>query len=278
MQQRFVESIRSTLSFDTDRWHARRWLASLQGSRSLHFVIHHEAGSISENAGLPYHWAAAIGLPGRVAMSEFSGTGMSCNDVHTRTLEDILFALAPKGLAPHFSTMASSFATTGSGPTTLTLMPFHTDPDTRHSQQQRLPRVTQQPSRPISSPHLRPARSPAFTSTMPSSTQAPSARSVYGTSVGSTGKTRPTVVDNRNVYSPPRVAAPNNSSNAMTVQTRAPTNTHTSRHTVATVAKVHAIAPIKAVSIDSVLHGESEASRKTNAVPDRIRPKAEAIK
>lgn len=211
-------------------------------------------------------------------MSEFCGTGMSCNDVSTRTLEGILFALAPQGLAPHFSIMASSFANTGNGSTTLTLMPFHTDPDPRRSQHQRFPRVTQQPSRPISSPHLRPARSPAFTSSVSSSTQASSARSVYGTSAGPTGNTRPTVVNNRSVYSPPRVATANNSSNALTVQTRAPLSTHTTRHTVATVAKVHAIAPIKAVTIDSVLHGEPETSRRTNAVPDRIRPKAEAIK
>lgn len=44
------------------------------------------------------------------------------------------------------------------------------------------------------------------------------------------------------------------------------------------VAKVHAITPIGASSIDSILHSHSSEHSRNGGVPDRIRPRAEAIK
>jgi len=46
-----------------------------------------------------------------------------------------------------------------------------------------------------------------------------------------------------------------------------------------TVTKVHAIAPVAGItSIDSVLRADSKQIINKPAVPDHIRPKAEAIK
>jgi hypothetical protein len=171
--------------------------------------------------------------------------------------------------------MAPTIANSGNAPTTLTLMPFHTDSQHKQTQHYRLPRIAQQ----ASTPSIRSSRTlnqaPSFSSSVSTS----SSRNVRSIPHASLTMAKPTVVNTR---SP--VRAPTTTTTALarvpdTYQPKSPSSTRSSRQQpVTTVAKIHAIAPIGASSIDSILHAGSSHDANKSAVPDRIRPKAEAIK
>jgi hypothetical protein len=184
--------------------------------------------------------------------------------------------------------MAPTIASSGNSPTTLTLMPFHTDPQPKQTQHYRLPRITQQqqqqqqapPTISITNPYARsyrtPNQAPSFSSSV-STSSSQKARNVANASSLSIAK--PTVVNGRNT-----VRAPTGTKTTAltrvrdTYQPKSPPSTRNSRQPITTVAKVHAIAPIGATSLDSILHAGSSQDANKTAVPDRIRPKAEAIK
>lgn len=173
--------------------------------------------------------------------------------------------------------MAPTIANSNNMPTTLTLMPFHTD-SPKQTQHYRLPRIAQQPSSPASTPHLRNSRTLNQAPSFASSVSTSSSRNVRSIPHASLTMAKPTVVNTR---SP--VRAPTTTTTALTrvpdtYQPKPPSSTRNSRQPVTTVAKIHAIGPIGASSIDSILHAGSGQDAKKNAVPDRIRPKAEAIK
>ena len=172
--------------------------------------------------------------------------------------------------------MAPTVANSGHAPSILTLMPFHTE-SPKQTHHHRLPRIAQQATSPASTPHFRNSRTlnqaPSFSSPVSTSS------SRNGRSIPSASLTmaRPTVFNTR---SP--VHAPTSTTTALTrapdtYQPKSPSSTRNAR-SVTTVAKVHAIAPIGASSIDSILHAGSSHDANKNNVPDRIRPKAEAIK
>lgn len=196
-------------------------------------------------------------------------TRMLCNSMENLTLEDVLLSYTPHDLTPHLSTMATSL---GGGPTTLTLNPFHTNSGHQRGQQPRPSRFTQQSQRPISTPHIASPSLPAYTSSVSSTTIAPYVRGVAATTT-----TRPTVVQNANTYRPPRVAATNNAPNVPTSPSGRTLPIHAPGSIVTTIAKVHAIAPIQAPSIDSMLHSDPSEAGKTKTVPNCIRPRADAI-
>lgn len=173
--------------------------------------------------------------------------------------------------------MAPTIANSNNMPTTLTLMPFHTD-SPKQTQHYRLPRIAQQPSSPASTPHLRNSRTLNQAPSFASSVSTSSSRNVRSIPHASLTMAKPTVVNTR---SP--VRAPTTTTTALTrvpdtYQPKSPSSTRNSRQPVTTVAKIHAIAPIGASSIDSILRAGSSQDANKNAVPDRIRPKAEAIK
>lgn len=174
--------------------------------------------------------------------------------------------------------MAPTLVNSGHAPTTLTLKPFHTDSQSRQQQQQyRLPRIAQQAPPPVSSPHIRNSRTPNYAPSFSASVSAPSSRSVRSIPSSSLTINKPTVVNTRNTLRapPPTTTALTRTSDTSSYHPKSPSSTRTARNSVTTVAKVHAIAPIGATSIDSILHA---GSQDANKVPDRIRPKAEAIK
>lgn len=173
--------------------------------------------------------------------------------------------------------MAPTLANSGHAPTTLTLKPFHTDSQSRQQQQQyRLPRIAQQAPPPVSSPHIRNSRTPNYAPSFSASVSASSSRSVRSIPSSSLTINKPTVVNTRSpLRAPASTTALTRTSDASSYHPKSPSSTRTARNPVTTVAKVHAIAPIGATSIDSILHA---GSQDANKVPDRIRPKAEAIK
>lgn len=169
--------------------------------------------------------------------------------------------------------MAPTIANSGHAPSTLTLMPFHTD-SPKQTQHYRLPRIAPQ----ASTPHVRNSRTlnqaPSFSSSV-STSSSRNGRSIPGASLTTA---KPTVVNTR---SP--VRAPTTTTTALarvpdTYQPKSPSSTRSTRQPVTSVAKIHAVAPIGASSIDSILHAGANHDANKNAVPDRIRPKAEAIK
>jgi hypothetical protein len=165
--------------------------------------------------------------------------------------------------------MAPSIASSGHAPTTLTLKPFHTDPQSRQTQHYRLPRIAQQAPPPRSTPFT-----PAFSQSVSAATSR-NPRSIPSSSLSIA---RPSVVNTRNTPRAPNVANFAKSSDALVHHPKSPPNTRTARQPVSTVARIHAIAPFSATSIDSVLHAGSTQDANKSPVPDHIRPKAEAIK
>jgi len=176
--------------------------------------------------------------------------------------------------------MAPTITSSGNTPTTLTLMPFHTDSQSKQTQHYRLPRIAQQAQPPttIASPYHRDSRTtnqaPSFSSSV-STSSSRNARSVPSTS--SLAMARPTVVNTR---SPVRAPTTSTALTRVpdTYQPKSPSSTRNGRQPITTVANVHAIAPIGPTSIDSILHAGSGQDTNKTAVPNRIRPKAEAIK
>lgn len=172
--------------------------------------------------------------------------------------------------------MASTVANGGSAPKTLTLMPFHTDPQRKQTQHYRLPKIAQQPPPTVVSSPARNSQAPKYTPAFSKSIIVNNARGIPPNAPLAVA--RPTVVNTRNT---PRAANPTVStkpSNALTLHPKSPASNRTTRQPVTTVAKVHAISPISATSIDSILRADSSHDAKKSAVPDRIRPKVEAIK
>jgi hypothetical protein len=165
--------------------------------------------------------------------------------------------------------MAPSIASSGHAPTTLTLEPFHTDPQPRQTQHYRLPRIAQQSPPPRSTPYT-----PAFSQSV-SATNSRNPRSIPNSSLSII---KPTVVNSRNTLRAPNSSSVTKTYDALSHHPKSPPSTRTVRQPVTTVAKIHAIAPFGATSIDSVLHAGSTQDANKSAVPDRIRPKAEAIK
>lgn len=176
--------------------------------------------------------------------------------------------------------MAPTIANSGNAPTTLTLMPFHTDSQPRQTQHYRLPRIAQQapPTPSISTSHIRNSRTPNQAPSFSSSVSAASSRNVRSIPNASLAMAKPTVVNARNTPRAPTTTALTRAPNAYPHQPKSPSSTRTTRQPVTTVAKIHAIAPIGATSIDSIIHAGSSQDANKSAVPDRIRPKAEAIK
>lgn len=186
--------------------------------------------------------------------------------------------------------MAPTIASSGNSPTTLTLMPFHTDSQPKQTQHYRLPKAAQQqqqqqqqtpPAITVSSPYRRNHRTPNHAPSLSSSVSTSSSQKArcIAPNASSLSISRPTVVNARNT-------ARAHTTTTMTALTRvpdtyqpkSPSSTRSSRRPITTVAKVHAIAPIGPTSIDSILHADSSKEANKDAVPDRIRPKAEAIK
>jgi hypothetical protein len=165
--------------------------------------------------------------------------------------------------------MAPSIASSGHAPTTLTLKPFHTDPQPRQTQHYRLPRIAQQAPPPRSTPFT-----PAFSQSVSAATSC-NPRSIPSSSLSIV---RPSVVNTRNTPRAPNVANFAKPSDALVHHPKSPPSSRTARQPVSTVARIHAIAPSGATSIDSVLHAGSTQDASKNDVPDHIRPKAEAIK
>jgi hypothetical protein len=166
-------------------------------------------------------------------------------------------------------TMAPSIASSGHAPTTLTLKPFHTDPQPRQTQHYRIPRIAQQSPPPRLTPYT-----PAFSQSV-SAVNSLNPRSLPNSSLAIV---KPTVVNTRNTIRAPHAAVVTKTSDALSHHPKSPPSTRTVRQPVTTVAKIHAIAPFSATSIDSVLHAGSTQDANKSVVPDRIRPKAEAIK
>ena len=173
--------------------------------------------------------------------------------------------------------MAPTIANSGHAPSTLTLMPFHTD-SPKQTQHYRLPRIAQQAPSTASTPHLRNPRTlnqaPSFSSSV-STSSSRNGRSIPGASLT---MAKPTVVITRSPVRAPTTATTALARVPDTYQPKSPSSTRSTRQPITTVAKIHAIAPIGASSIDSILHAGSSHDANKNAVPDRIRPKAEAIK
>lgn len=169
--------------------------------------------------------------------------------------------------------MAPTIANSGHAPSTLTLMPFHTD-SPKQTQHYRLPRIAQQ----ASTPSVRSSRTlnqaPSFSSSV-STSSSRNGRSIPGASLT---MAKPTVVNTRSPVRAPTMTTTALARVPDTYQPKSPSSTRSTRQPVTTVAKIHAIAPIGASSIDSILHAGSSHDANKNAVPDRIRPKAEAIK
>ena len=174
--------------------------------------------------------------------------------------------------------MAPTIANSGIAPTTLTLMPFHADSHPKKPQYYRLPRIAQQASTPAPTPYTRNSRTPYQTPSFSSSVSTLSSRNVRSIpNASSLTMAKPTVVSTR---SPVRAPTTTTALTKVpdTYKPKSPSSMRNTRQPVTTVAKVHAIAPIGASSIDSILHAGSSQDTNKNAVPDRIRPKAEAIK
>jgi hypothetical protein len=169
------------------------------------------------------------------------------------------------------NTMAPSIASSGHAPTTLTLKPFHTDPQPRQTQTHhyRLPRIAQQAPPPRSTPFA-----PVFSQSVSAATSR-NPRSIPSSSLSIA---RPSVVNTRNTPRAPNVTNFAKSSDALVHHPISPPSTRTARQPVSTVARIHAIAPFGATSIDSVLHAGSTQDASKHTVPDHIRPKSEAIK
>jgi hypothetical protein len=167
--------------------------------------------------------------------------------------------------------MAPSIASTEHAPTTLTLKPFHTDPQSRQTQPQhyRLPRIAQQAPPPRPTP---------FTPAFSQSVSAANSRNPRSIPSSSLSIARPSVVNTRNTIRSPHAAHGAKPSDALSHHPKSPPSTRTARQPVSTVARIHAIAPFGATSIDSVLHAGSTQDANKSPVPDHIRPKAEAIK
>jgi hypothetical protein len=174
--------------------------------------------------------------------------------------------------------MAHSFASNGRAPTTLTLMPFHTDPQQKQPQQYRFPKITQQTPPPISSYQIRNSRPSSHThafSTPVGVSTSHDARSIPNTPLTII---KPTVVNTHNTL---RAA---NATNLTRIPETSPhrqkplPNTRTARSPVTAIVKSHLIAPIGTASIDSILRAGSNQDTNKPTVPNHIRPKAEAIK
>ena len=177
--------------------------------------------------------------------------------------------------------MAPTIASSGNAPTTLTLMPFHTDSHPKQPQYYRLPRIAQQQApTPAPTPYTRNSRTPNQTPSFSSSVSTLSSRNVRSIhNASSLTMAKPTVVNTRSPVRAPTTTTTSALTRVPdTYQPKSPSSARNTRHPVTTVAKVHAIAPIGASSIDSILQAGSNQDANKNTVPDRIRPKAAAIK
>lgn len=172
----------------------------------------------------------------------------------------------------------ASVANSGSAPKTLTLMPFHTDPQRKQTQHYRLPKIAPQAQPTVVASPARNSQTPKYTPAFSKSLIVNNSNSARGVPNAPLSIAKPTVVNARNTPRAPNPTVHAKASNALTVQPKSPTHSRTTRQPVTTVAKVHAISPISATSIDSILRADSSQDAKKSAVPDRIRPKAEAIK
>jgi hypothetical protein len=167
--------------------------------------------------------------------------------------------------------MAPSSMNQGNVPTTLTLFPF--DPRSRQTQPFRAPKIAQQSTPPIPHLYIRNARNPTLAPTISTSNQTSIIRNARPAVVPS----RSSPATTRNTSRAPNVAAKSNTSTALTPRIKGPTQT--TRNPITAVTRAHAITPVAGVtSIDSVLRADSKQTNNKSAVPDHIRPKAEAIK
>jgi hypothetical protein len=195
--------------------------------------------------------------------------GMLCNNIYTR----LSIPLATYTSHQLINTMAPSSMNQGSAPKTLTLFPFHNDSRSRQPQPMRAPKIAQQPTPPIPHLYIRNARNPTLASTISTANQTSIVRNARPTVVPS----RPSPTATHNTPRAPTLAVKSNTSTALSPRIKGPTPT--TRNPITTVTKVHAIAPVAGItSIDSVLRADSKQTNNKPAVPDHIRPKAEAIK
>lgn len=207
-------------------------------------------------------------------MSDISQDCRITMDIYTRLSNPACHLhLRSYQLINQSTTMAPSSMNQANAPKTLTLFPFHNDSRSKQIQPIRAPKIAPQSTPTIPHVYIRNSRNLTIAPTVPTANQTSIVRNARPTVVPS----RPSTANTRNTPRAPTVAVKSNTSTALSPCIKGPTQT--TRNPITTATKVHKIAPVAGMtSIGSVLRADSKQIVSKPTVPDRIRPKAEAIK